>query len=177
MRGLVLLPLLLLAACGSDRAEDEAVGRDDPGTSPTAATPIINEGSGNAQAPANAAQATTVQAAPSATPATAARPVGPGQQAYRAIGTEPFWAVTVKGSSAVLERSDKPPRSFAVSPDDDGRTVRYLGEGFAMTIAEGPCSDGMSDAVWSDQVSVAFGEGTLKGCGGDRQDPEDDGGF
>ncbi|GGA04478.1 hypothetical protein GCM10019071_38900 [Sphingobium fuliginis] len=89
---------------------------------------------------------------------------------YRAIGTEPFWAVTVKGSTAVLERPDRAPVRYAISRNDDPRAVRFLGEGFSMTVTEGPCSDGMSDAVWSDRVAVAFGEGTLNGCGGLRDD-------
>jgi uncharacterized membrane protein len=89
---------------------------------------------------------------------------------YRALGTEPFWAVTVEGSVATLERPDKGPMRFSISRDDDGRALRYLADGFTMTATEGPCSDGMSDAVWSDRVTLAFGEGTLKGCGGVRED-------
>ena len=89
---------------------------------------------------------------------------------YRALGTEPFWAVTVKGSVATLERPDKAERHYAVNRTDDGRDVRYLADGFAMTVTEGPCSDGMSDAHWADSVALSFGEGTLKGCGGVRSD-------
>lgn len=48
------------------------------------------------------------------------------------------------------------------------RTMRYVGDGFAMTISQGPCSDGMNDALWSDRVAVAFADGVLKGCGGER---------
>ena len=97
-------------------------------------------------------------------------PERPAEDRYRAIGTEPFWAVTVKGSMAALERPDKAPIRYTVSRHDDKRAIRYLGNGFSMTVTEGPCSDGMSDAVWSDHVAVAFGEGTLKGCGGLRDD-------
>jgi uncharacterized membrane protein len=89
---------------------------------------------------------------------------------YRAIGTEPFWAVTVRGATATLERPDHPPVRFTVARDVEARTIRYRGEGFAMTISEGPCSDGMSDAVWRDRVAVAFGDGALKGCGGERDE-------
>lgn len=98
-------------------------------------------------------------------------PIPPSSESrYRAIGTEPFWSVLVKGSTATLERPDKTPIHYTISRDDDGRAVRYLGDGFTMTATEGPCSDGMSDAVWSDRVTLAFGEGTLKGCGGVRED-------
>jgi len=129
MKGLVLLPLLLVAACGSERAEDEAIGRDKPDTSPTASKPIVEESADNAQASADSASAVGAQLAPTAALPPARPPRTPDTQAYRAIGTEPFWAVTVKGSFAVLERPDKPPRSFPVSPKHDGRTIRYLGEG------------------------------------------------
>jgi len=43
-----------------------------------------------------------------------------------------------------------------------------------MTVAEGPCSDGMSDSIWSGRVQVAFAEGTLKGCGGHQDDLDPD---
>ena len=87
---------------------------------------------------------------------------------YRAIGTEPFWAASIRGDKLVLERPDHPPRIFRVVRSDDRRAIRYGGEGFAMTVSEGPCGDGMSDAIWSDRVQIAYGDGTLKGCGGER---------
>ena len=84
--------------------------------------------------------------------------------------------MTVRGSMATLQRPDKVPIRFAVEREDDRRTLRYLGESFTMTVSQGPCSDGMSDAIWSDRVQIAFGEGTLKGCGGERDDdPEAEG--
>ena len=166
MRGLAILAILLLTACGPEHAQVENV-REDNAAAPVAGAPILNQSVGNQPPP----QAETAQGSETAPPAP--RPQTPQPSRYRALGTEPFWAVTVKGSTAILERPDKPPVSFSVSRDDDGRAVRFLGEGFTMTVQDGPCSDGMSDAVWADQVSVAFGEGTLKGCGGDRQDAED----
>jgi uncharacterized membrane protein len=100
-------------------------------------------------------------------PAPATAPASPD---YRAIGTEPFWAVTVRGTTATLERPDHPPVRFAVVRRVEERVIRYRGEGFGLTISEGPCSDGMSDAVWRDRVAVAFGDGVLKGCGGERDE-------
>lgn len=93
---------------------------------------------------------------------------------YRAIGTEPFWAVTIRGTTATLERPDKVPVRFSVRAGEDGKAIRYQGDGFAMTLTQGPCSDGMSDAIWSDRAQVAFAEGTLKGCGGLREDVRED---
>ena len=95
----------------------------------------------------------------------AARP-SPSDPDYRAIGTEPFWAVTVQGRQATLERPGTPALIFTVAPDADG----YRGEGLSIMVTAGPCSDGMSYALWSDRVAIAFGEGVLKGCGGARED-------
>ena len=89
---------------------------------------------------------------------------------YRAIGTEPFWAVTIQDSTAMLARPDHPPLRFAIVQESNDRAIRYRGDGFTLTATQGPCSDGMSDAIWSDRVQIAFGEGTLKGCGGVRED-------
>jgi uncharacterized membrane protein len=91
-------------------------------------------------------------------------------EGYRAIGTEPFWALTITGGSAQLERADKAPRRFRVERIAQNGAIRYLGDGFTVTLSEGPCSDGMSDALWSDRVQIAFADGTLKGCGGARED-------
>ncbi len=99
-------------------------------------------------------------------PAPPPPPARSGIPAYRAIGTEPFWAVTVRGATAMLERPGVAAIPFTVMRDADG----YRGDGFAMTISQGPCSDGMSDALWSDRLAIAFGEGVLKGCGGARED-------
>lgn len=97
-------------------------------------------------------------------------PSRPTPPDYRAIGTEPFWGVTLRGSMVLLERPDHPPLRFAVRDRSDDRSIRLVGEGFTLTATEGPCSDGMSDAIWSDRVQIAFADGTLKGCGGLREE-------
>nr|WP_176592962.1 membrane-like protein [Sphingobium sp. EM0848] len=154
-----------MTGCGSG-------GKDVPVTNvarPQASVPIIIPNEIVNQAAENISEAVpretaTAHSAPSPTPDR------PTQNHYRAMGTEPFWAVTVKGSTATLERPDKAPVRFTVSRHADRRAIRYLGGGFSMTVSEGPCSDGMSNAIWSDRVAVAFGEGTLNGCGGARDD-------
>nr|WP_087573997.1 membrane-like protein [Sphingomonas sp. CDS-1] len=133
-----------------------------------ASAPIIVQNEAVSQADQNGAERVSreTDVEPALVPPASGRPA----KDYRAIGTEPFWAVTVKGSTATLERPDRAPLRYAVSRNDDKRAIRYLGDGFSMTVTEGPCSDGMSDAVWSERVAVAFGEGTLNGCGGLRDD-------
>lgn len=101
-------------------------------------------------------------------------PPPPERFDYRAIGTEPFWAVTVRGRIATLERPDAAPIRYHVEREDSRHRIRFVGEGLSLMATEGPCSDGMSDAIWSDRVSIAFSGGTLKGCGGLRDEAPDD---
>lgn len=159
---LFLAGMLLLAGCGRKETMADLSAND----APIAQSAIVD-------------QAAVPKISPISPPSRGSHPSTPppidttplsSETRYRALGTEPFWSVTVKGSTATLERPDKTPAHYPISRADDGRTVRYLGEGFSMVVTDGPCSDGMSDATWADRVSIAFGEGTLKGCGGARAD-------
>jgi uncharacterized membrane protein len=164
------LPLVLcaLAGCGGDGMPSAN------GAQPHASAPIGTPDPAPGQDPENISKlvprGTEARGTEESPPVSSPGVKHAVDDGYRAIGTEPFWAVTVKGSTAVLERPDRAPVRYAISRNDDPRAVRFLGEGFSMTVTEGPCSDGMSDAVWSDRVAVAFGEGTLNGCGGLRDD-------
>lgn len=164
---------LMMAGCGGEKEQASANG-----TQPQASAPILIQNQAGAQTAENVAQAVPRETHEgdmgTEQPSPPAPPERPTEDRYRAIGTEPFWAVTIRGSTATLERPDKPAVRYAVSRHDDRRAIRYLGDGFTMTLTEGPCSDGMSDAVWSDRVALAFGEGTLSGCGGDRDDEGQD---
>lgn len=157
-----MLPaLLLLAGCSGDRADQP------PAHEATARKPAL------AAVPTGPAVPDT-GAAPDQSPPPPAPsrpvPVPAPMDSYRAIGTEPFWAVTISGTRATLERLDHATDHFTVARTDDGGTLRYRGDGFAMAVTPGPCSDGMSDAIWSDRVQIAFAAGTLKGCGGAREE-------
>lgn len=96
----------------------------------------------------------------------------PPSDEYRAIGTEPFWAATVRNGQLSLERPSVETLRLPVVRSVGRSVIRYTGNGFSMSITHGPCSDGMSNAMWSDRVQIAFAEGTLKGCGGEREDME-----
>lgn len=164
MRGwLLLAPVLLLSGCGGDRQSANDASRN--ANAPIIAQPEIN----NETASSREFEIPAGREVPRETGA-ASPPGRPDPISYKAIGTEPFWAVTVKGATAVLERPDSGPVRFSINRHNEGQKVRYVGDGFTMIVTEGPCSDGMSDSVWSDRVSVAFGGGTLKGCGGERDE-------
>lgn len=163
---LLMLAMLFVAACDRDHG---AAGRSRKDDVSDATAPIVERQAiaNEAAAPRAVDKLLPLQGAS----ATGMKPAPPSSETrYRAIGTEPFWAVTVRGSNLTLERPDHAPLHLPIARTDDGRAVRYLGDGLAMVVTEGPCSDGMSDAVWADRVSVAFAQGTLKGCGGVRED-------
>ena len=158
--------LLLIGGCTQkDDADNAAVNQAIiNAATPTSVAIIRNE--------SEATQAVSASApfeAPATTPPQRER-VQTEPLTYRALGTEPFWSVTVRQGRATLERPDRPPLTVAVTMAEDPRTLRYLGEGLTVMASPGPCSDGMSDALYADRVQVAFGEGTLKGCGGPRID-------
>lgn len=164
MKRAALLLLGLPAACAPDalpenRAESRAAAN-------MTAVPID---SARDMAPAAPLAQPPVPRGTSSSPTVANKAA---EEGYRAIGTEPFWAVTVRNDELLLERPDRPPMRVAVAREVQARSIDYAGEGFTMSVTAGPCSDGMSDVIWSDRVQIAFGEGTLKGCGGSRDRAE-----
>lgn len=166
-----LLLIALLGGCGE--GEPVANQAQQPKAAANVSAPINDSVAVNgAKAPLTAPPAALEPKPLVSRETSPARPAPPD---YRAIGTEPFWGVTLRGSIITLERPDHAPRRFSIHDESDNRAIRFVGEGFALTATQGPCSDGMSDAIWSDSVQIAFADGTLKGCGGDqvnmREDP------
>lgn len=161
----VLLIATLLGGCGKG---DPATNQAQPKAVPNVVAPINSSSPDNKTDDTPPAPRPVAKAKPLVSRETSpSRPTPPD---YRAIGTEPFWGVTLRGSTVLLERPDHPPLRFAVRDQSDDRTIRLVGDGFTLTATEGPCSDGMSEAIWSDRVQIAFADGTLKGCGGMRED-------
>lgn len=89
---------------------------------------------------------------------------------FRALGTEPFWAIHVSDGTlrymtpenqegTVVPFTRIPAGDGEVSLDAvlNGRKLHLAGR-----IAE--CSDGMSDRVYPFTVTVTLGDGTLEGC-------------
>lgn len=92
----------------------------------------------------------------------------PAPTTYRALGTEPFWNVTIVGGWMVYEDAEqrrlrvRAPRPL---PMRLGR--RYLTRRLVVTVFRGQeCSDGMSDRRYADTVRVRVDGRSLRGCGG-----------
>jgi len=87
---------------------------------------------------------------------------------YRAVGTEPFWSVTITPRQMRYET----PAGRAVTvatprpahPRPTGRI--YSTSRLRVSIRTAPCSDGMSDRTYADTVDVTVDGRELHGCGG-----------
>lgn len=86
---------------------------------------------------------------------------------YHALGTEPFWSVTITRRAIRLERPDAPPLVVRRPPARITRTGRrYAARAITIEIVRARCSDGMSDRLYPDTVAVRLHNTTLHGCGG-----------
>ena len=88
---------------------------------------------------------------------------------YKAIGTEPGWALTIEkgliryvgdyGRTRVTTTAPVPRPSF--------NGLRYVTPRITIDVTRSRCSDGMSDRDYPDSVTVTVGRKTVRGCGGD----------
>ena len=92
---------------------------------------------------------------------------------YSAIGTEPGWAVEIKGDEIAFttqEGNDFTLPIYRMKKTDSGWEVKGFSDAHNINIyinSGETCSDGMSDRSYSDTVKVeASDDGTLNGCGG-----------
>jgi len=86
--------------------------------------------------------------------------------AYRALGTEPFWAVTVAHGRLTYT---SPEGGFSVpapTPHTTFNGHRYETRRIVLDISHARCSDGMSDRVYPDRVVAIVDGRELRGCGG-----------
>ena len=108
-----------------------------------------------------------------------AAPVGaaPKAQPYKALGTEPFWSLAIGPRTTVFEHMDLPKVTQATPKFRKTKYGRvYWTRRISVAIiANQPCSDGMSDYVYRDNVTVTVDGKKYLGCGGPRQLPK--GGF
>ena len=91
----------------------------------------------------------------------------PPGSAYRAVGTEPFWGLTIDARQMVFTAPDSQP----VSQPTPKVIIGFAGEIYQtprlnVNIVHSQCSDGMSDRVYPDKVQVTVDGRRYEGCGG-----------
>lgn len=91
---------------------------------------------------------------------------------YRASGTEPFWSLTIDARTMRFEAPGRPTVSVAAPRVIHG----FAGEMWQtrrinVNTVHKSCSDGMSDRVYGDTVTVRVDGRTYQGCGGDLAAP------
>jgi uncharacterized membrane protein len=93
---------------------------------------------------------------------------------YRAIGTEPFWDLTIGARSLTFDLMGMPKVIQKASKPRATKYGRiYWTKRIQVAIIENqPCSDGMSDYVYRDDVKVSVDGKTFIGCGGPRHLPK-----
>lgn len=87
---------------------------------------------------------------------------------YRAIGTEPFWDLTIGRDLVFTDRGNnvvvgEPAPLVQRSASGE----RYQGRRLSVTIERRRCSDGMSDRSYPDTVNVTVDGRAFRGCGAD----------
>ncbi|WP_166039252.1 META domain-containing protein [Sphingosinicella sp. YJ22] len=100
-------------------------------------------------------------------PVAPAVPAAPDRTTYRALGTEPFWNVTIVDGRMVYQDAEQRVINVPTPeprPSFNGR--RYVSQRLTIDITHGRCSDGMSDRVYADTVLVLADGRELRGCGG-----------
>lgn len=92
---------------------------------------------------------------------------------FTAVGTEPFWSVTINRNGIVYSTPDAKnikysytaPKAASSRPLDLVRVYKLTGKtnGFVV-IKKGSCSDGMSERVYPYDATVILGNQVLEGC-------------
>lgn len=118
-----------------------------------------------------------VRPSPPATAANDAAPMpNPSKQAlpYRAVGTEPGWALTIADGRIdyVGDYGDTKINQPAPQPIISATTKTYRTARLEVAITPGRCSDGMSDLIYRDAVSVRADAKRVTGCGGGTISPD-----
>ncbi len=95
-------------------------------------------------------------------------PLPASDGSYRAIGTEPFWDLTI-GRDLVF--TDRGTNVEVVEPTPPVRVAgagqSYAGRRLRVAIERRGCSDGMSDRTYPDTVTVTVDGRAYRGCGGE----------
>jgi uncharacterized membrane protein len=91
-------------------------------------------------------------------------------EAVTMLGTEPFWNISVTGTSARYSNPDHPEgTAFPVERFAGNGGLSFTGSlagaPVTATLTPGQCNDGMSDRSFPFVATIALGGETLKGCG------------
>ena len=91
----------------------------------------------------------------------------PPGDVYRALGTEPFWGLTIDEQQIVFTQPDAQP----IAQPTPRVIVGFAGEIYQtprinVNIVHAQCSDGMSDRRYPDKVQVTVDGRQFNGCGG-----------
>ena len=91
-------------------------------------------------------------------------PVGQGD--YRAIGTEPFWDLTIGRDLVFTDRGNNVSVREPTPPAQRGFAGEsYFGRRLSVNVVHSRCSDGMSDRSYPDTVTVTVDGRPYRGCG------------
>ena len=86
---------------------------------------------------------------------------------YRALGTEPFWSLTIGVRTIEFQDAERRRVTAATPvPRPSFNGMQYVTPRIVVDVTRSRCSDGMSDRVYPDSVTVTIGQRTLRGCGG-----------
>jgi uncharacterized membrane protein len=125
-----------------------------------------NDGGVAAEEPASAPAPAPAAPSPAPPQAAASAPLDPAFAGdINARGTEPFWAVEVRGGSLTLKRPDHPDVTSAHQGAKMEGDAAIVGDaGLRLTLRKAACSDGMSDVEYPLTAEVVVAGETLKGC-------------
>lgn len=101
-------------------------------------------------------------------------PIGsPSTGTYRALGTEPFWGLTITPAEMVFDAANGPVRIIQPTPPPIIGVAGpiYQTPRLGVNIVHARCSDGMSDRVYPDKVQVTADGRRFEGCGGEAVVP------
>ena len=86
--------------------------------------------------------------------------------AYRAIGTEPFWDLTIGRNLVFTDRGNNVSVAEPTPPARRGVAGEsYFGRRLRVDIVHGRCSDGMSERIYPDSVYATVDGRFYRGCG------------
>lgn len=88
---------------------------------------------------------------------------------FRAMGTEPFWSISVTKTQLTLSTPDNQEGVTVPVVRQDGAenalfTATIAGQELQLLVTPGACSDGMSDKTYPWTVERTLGEDSVDGC-------------